>query len=509
MVFPGRLSTACYRCRRRKVKCDATRPSCRRCMIYGKECTGYPSSFAFRTYKPTGQEGDPSQGSALLKCKDNTMQRRLEGEVDRVGGSNGPTSTSSVPHSPVLCLEWQSLCYFFHQHVLQVARSPCEGHLAFFPELYQERGDDPCLRNAILSVSYLTLFNTSGVQQLQVHARKHYGAALNSLIATLNSNELALRDEVVAASLFLSMFTDLSGERESILNPHIPGISSLMQSWGRTQLRSKYGRRLFGWAVTQIQMQAMFNKQYRYTALPESVKTQYNPDIVYLAGTIAGKISDFHNAASETRQILCSAIPNPEPAEKLFCALFKKAHSLFEDIDVWHKGIPRHWRCQYEAPAAENNTPATPENATRDPWTRCFLASSHAAQISFYSHVIKCYDDFRSFGLTLADPIFRNIPVELFNNLDGRIRYLTDLVCSTVTTALGSIDKHGYFRLLPHSKVANGYTLLWPMWVVANCEFSTAEQASLCQQGLQCVGTAMGCKLALSLSQTSASIMPE
>lgn len=201
------------------VKCDATRPSCRRCMIYGKECTGYPSSFAFRTYKPTGQEGDSSQGSALLKCKDNTMQRRLEGEVDRVGGSNGPASTSSVPHSPVLCLEWQSLCYFFHQHVLQVARSPCEGHLAFFPELYQERGDDPCLRNAILSVSYLTLFNTSGVQQLQVHARKHYGAALNSLIATLNSNELALRDEVVAASLFLSMFTVILSMIEAKIKP--------------------------------------------------------------------------------------------------------------------------------------------------------------------------------------------------------------------------------------------------------------------------------------------------
>lgn len=183
-------------------------------MIYGKECTGYPSSFAFRTYKPTGQEAHPSKSNALPGSEENAIQPRLEVRARRSSGPNGLTFSNSVPRSPVPCLEWQSLCYFFHQHVLPVSKSPCEGHLAFFPELYQEKGDDPCLRNAILSVSYLTLFNTSGVQQLQIHARKHYGAALNSLIATLNSNELALRDEIVAASLFLSMFIVISSAIE-------------------------------------------------------------------------------------------------------------------------------------------------------------------------------------------------------------------------------------------------------------------------------------------------------
>jgi hypothetical protein len=470
-------------------------------MIYGKECTGYPASFAFRTYKPIGQEETTSEDKEQLACME-TTPARLEVRIGRLAGSD------SIPSSPVPCLEWQSLCYFFHQHVLHVERSPCEGHLAFFPELYQERGDDPCLKNAILSVSYLTLYNTSGVEQLHVNARKHYGAALTSLITTLNSKELALRDEIIAASLFLSMFIDLSGERESIHNPHIPGIFSLMQSWGRTQMNSKYGRRLFGWAVTQIQMQAMLNRQYNYAALPDSIQKQFNPDIVWLSGIIAGKISAFHNAASETRRILKCQILDTDEAGRLFHGLLKQASSLFENINTWHRGIPKHWRCQYEVFTADN-VPQKSDKAIHDPWTMCFLASGFAAQISFQSHILKCYDDLQSFGLTLAHPLFADIPTELFSNIDSHIRYLIDLICSTVTNTLGKVDKHGRLRLLPDSKLANGYTLLWPMWTVANCEFSTKEQISLCQQGLKSVGSTMGCRLASSLSETSGSITPE
>ena len=45
---------------------------------------------------------------------------------------------------------------------------------------------------------------------------------------------------------------DLSGETGDRLNPHIPGAYSLLQLRGRSQLNTKYGRELFGWAVTQV-----------------------------------------------------------------------------------------------------------------------------------------------------------------------------------------------------------------------------------------------------------------
>lgn len=186
------------------------------------------------------------------------------------------TLSSPKPRSgPALSLEWQALCYFVHHHVLHVHRSPCRGYLAFFPDLYREMGDN-CLflQHAVLGVASLALFNTSRVGQLYVNARKHYGSAMGFLCQALSSSEIAMKDEIFAATLLLSVFAvcissrircyiykclglsvssqDLSGETGDRLNPHIPGAYSLLQLRGRSQLNTKYGRELFGWAVTQV-----------------------------------------------------------------------------------------------------------------------------------------------------------------------------------------------------------------------------------------------------------------
>ena len=129
-----------------------------------------------------------------------------ESTETRLVPRNSSSPQPSPPAAITPCLEWQSLCYFFHQHVLPTQRSPCEGHLEFLPELYQEKGSDPCLRHAILSVSYLSLFNTARVNELYVNARKHYGVALKSLTAALSNKETSGQDETFAAALFLSMF---------------------------------------------------------------------------------------------------------------------------------------------------------------------------------------------------------------------------------------------------------------------------------------------------------------
>lgn len=93
-----------------------------------------------------------------------------------------------------------------HQVVLKVHRSPCEGHLAFLPDFFREKGDDPCLKHALLSVSYLMLSNISGARQLHIKARKNYGLSLEHLNKALGSHGDAVRDEVLAACLLLSIF---------------------------------------------------------------------------------------------------------------------------------------------------------------------------------------------------------------------------------------------------------------------------------------------------------------
>lgn len=98
------------------------------------------------------------------------------------------------------------MCNFLHHMVLKVDRSPCQGHLAFLPALIEEKGNDPCLKHAIMSISYLILANTSGDRSLHIKARKDYGLSLEHLNTALGSREHAVKDETLASCLLLSIF---------------------------------------------------------------------------------------------------------------------------------------------------------------------------------------------------------------------------------------------------------------------------------------------------------------
>ncbi|BCS03205.1 Zn(II)2Cys6 transcription factor [Aspergillus luchuensis] len=513
MVFPGRLSTGCYVCRRRKVKCDGARPACRRCVTQGRQCTGYPDAFAFREYKATKE---PQAGKAAVRKR---TKRTTDGEQPANGSTSPsaavsdqdgtdtrliPTKSPSTPPSPPAaitpCLEWQSLCYFFHQHVLPTEKSPCEGHLAFLPELYQEKGNDPSLSHAILSVSYLSLFNTARVNELYVNARKHYGVALKSLTASLSNRETSTQDETFAAALFLSMFMDLSGERQGAVNPHIPGICSLMHLRGRPERSSKYARKLFGWAFTQIQIQAVANNQFAYACLPASINMAYNPDYVLRSGIITSMISEFCQGASEFRRTEHNYPPTARA--RLLHSILGRAYFIMEQINIWDEAVPQHWKRQFAVPGMGQVNHAE-QAASRDPWTPCFLAVVQAAQILYLVHVFECWEKFVPFASAINDEHIEDFPVETFSGIDDRIRSLIEVICDTVTYTLGHVTPNHEFQLHPNSKLANGYTLLWPMWVVVNSGLATADQLTLCRLALECVGSTMGYRLASVLCADS------
>lgn len=195
-------------------KCDGVKPECHRCIKHGVKCTGYPEKFSFREYKPPRKATttDPAspQKSTVTESSATSSPKTL-----RSINASSPSSpfsaisvTSEIQPSRGLpeCADWQSICNFMNQVVLRVHRSPCKGYLAFMPDLFQEKGDDPCLKHAILSISYLTLSNKTGHQELHLKARKNHGLSLEHLNKALGSRENAVKDEILAACLLLSIF---------------------------------------------------------------------------------------------------------------------------------------------------------------------------------------------------------------------------------------------------------------------------------------------------------------
>lgn len=179
------------------------------------QCPGYPDPLTFREYRMTRAAVRDRRQSKMTTVGREKEQPDLDAaptdaQPQRALSEPPPSPTISSPKprtGPALSLEWQAICYFTHHHVLKVHKSPCRGFLAFFPELYKEKGDDSCLKHAVLSVASLSLFNASRIGQLYVNSRRHYGSAIKSLYNALKSNETAVTDEVFAASLFLNVFT--------------------------------------------------------------------------------------------------------------------------------------------------------------------------------------------------------------------------------------------------------------------------------------------------------------
>lgn len=275
MVFPGRLSTGCHICRTRKVKvraptrnllksywtrkqCDGAKPECRRCAQHGVKCTGYPDRFSFREYKPPKQ----SKVGKSVSSRSRTASPRPGSKSASPSTSENSTRDSrfgvvlaaqSPSNAPSICSDWQSVCNLMHQLVLPVHRSPCGGYLAFLPQLFQEKGDSPSLRYAILGVSYLTLSKSHSGGELQIKARKNYGACLNSLNQEISSQDNAVRDETLAACLLLSIFFVSIPISSMAYFRSIQNIGSIAYNHAESCPRGRgIARSTYGWCVLSI-----------------------------------------------------------------------------------------------------------------------------------------------------------------------------------------------------------------------------------------------------------------
>ncbi|PVH81457.1 hypothetical protein DL98DRAFT_514620 [Cadophora sp. DSE1049] len=66
-VRHAKVKTGCITCRKRRVKCDETRPSCKRCLKYGTQCSGYPAG---RQRAPSSAYGSFAAQARALVPKD-------------------------------------------------------------------------------------------------------------------------------------------------------------------------------------------------------------------------------------------------------------------------------------------------------------------------------------------------------------------------------------------------------------------------------------------------------
>lgn len=250
MVYYGKLSKGCERCRRLKVRCDQRKPGCSRCERTKAACPGYRNlvDFLFR---------DDSAGTVKRNRRDAARERLNPTEYGQIDATasplnltvqDGPFFTCSPMHSlPQRPGEVAAVFYFRNFTIQDPPLSGATSRGTILKLL-----DSPTALVVIEAIGLAAISNIRGDQRLLQQARARYSQALRGTNAALDDPAQAACDATAMAVLLLSQFERMYlDSRESVRDgyrrwvAHVQGASALLGLRGQEQFTREAGLSLF------------------------------------------------------------------------------------------------------------------------------------------------------------------------------------------------------------------------------------------------------------------------
>jgi hypothetical protein len=242
MVYCGKPSAGCVRCRRKRLKvvtcssiqpsrltktqsgyqCDQKRPNCSQCINATEKCAGYrnqvdlmfrdESTSVRRKFAPhplfaesDGKSDTEAAGKDAVKALLLDKHRVLE-STDR-NQSSRRTSPSSIADSPppaMTCDLHEAALNFFMTNYVPGSHFDC------LPMLYSTIDGDNLLHTVLRAVSLASLSHGTRRPELMPLARQQYSQALSQTNIALQDPSDCVQDATLAAVLLLAHFETLT-----------------------------------------------------------------------------------------------------------------------------------------------------------------------------------------------------------------------------------------------------------------------------------------------------------
>ncbi|KAJ5375736.1 hypothetical protein N7517_007742 [Penicillium concentricum] len=524
MVYGGKPSTGCYLCRKRKIKCDEAHPECRNCIIYGRPCPGYRPDAVFRN--------ETLKVERLVKS--NAIANAHSNIDSQDSSSTSDTSISAVSHrqrtgphgkhhgKTALTLyspadstwEQRALCYFFDQYTIK----DCEdgGHLDYLPPLYarelgRQSGESPsfCFRWALDATALMTLANAKNAPSLMHKARQGYGRALRGLQEALASPANAIKDETFASVVLLSLYEDVSGERNGLFSSHTAGFEFLTKLRGNTQIYHKRGRDMltFAYAHTYVETLALGDKP------------RFDNEWVLGMLDINKPVERLMLAASKLCQLFLHIRSSPKPPGQATVESWITAGRECDiELSQWTQTLPNRWLplVVYSAQGEPLLTYNRISNAVVWNYYRAVRVMIQQLLLGLNSTLTsikaanKQSSDSQDTSTFEPEPESESVLDELA--LQAIIHEMTTDVCRSIPFALADVDSLGRPNKSDsplQMRAAQGYGLLWPLWYILSSGMPTPAQVELIRTVLSRVGSTLGIKLALILAREAERIRGE
>lgn len=207
MVNTGRPSGGCDICKKRKIKCDETRPFCRRCQKAGRDCPGVPEAaeLAFRVLRWGSRQPSSSTGTGRQIA--GPGQHDSDSQQYATDSSSDGEATTSIQGELRYPEEHQALALFFHDYTGRLGDPRLRQRPYFLlHQMYASAAASEPIFDALCACALHILARFKGAQHLHQMGNKKYFDGLTSLRKSLSSPEHALSDGVLGGIMMIKIF---------------------------------------------------------------------------------------------------------------------------------------------------------------------------------------------------------------------------------------------------------------------------------------------------------------
>ncbi|OCL13485.1 hypothetical protein AOQ84DRAFT_310494 [Glonium stellatum] len=548
MVFRGKPSTGCERCRQRKIRCDERPEGCVNCEEMRQECPGYRNQLdlMFR------DESAKVQLKAV-QAKTKAIARRNQGpikppaaispqipgdsmQVSRSRSWLRPQNDSSTPSlssfsslSPTI--DEQAMTFFLSTYATGIdgdsaAASPYRADLSDY-------GFDHVVATCMKALGLAGVATVSHHPGLMMEAKKRYLAGIRLTNTTLASHREVKKDSTLLSVLLLSLFEAMTGHAGTrsvaAWRTHIDGAAMLLKLRGPEQFASFTGRRMYIQVTTNLMMNCMAKStrvpDYIRELNAELAKHTFSTDPTWRFLEMLAMFVDFRSDLvrgniSKLQTIFEKAVDLDKQASSIFSAAESSDWNYqTEYIDVPSDNVfcgYYHIYTDFLSAVVWNST-RTIRIHINDIIRNTLLVGFSSSPPVFISH--EHVGQFESSTQTLyqlQSDILASVPQHLGYTSNHKASSDTGI---TSSSSLGSLDRrfpwsnfqrrrHMSFRTpshqisrLPLIRVSGGFSFCWSLHIAGAMGISTKPVQKYVIDTLRYMGLTMGTQQALILAE--------
>ncbi|KAJ0115104.1 hypothetical protein J7T55_001513 [Diaporthe amygdali] len=534
MVNTGKPSPGCFACRSRRIKCDTTRPECRKCRKRGWKCPGYRDLNALRIVDETqkqftrfsGDKEGSEDGPGVSPTKDIIIRQYIPpGERSSpssattssiTGSYPSPVSQAATPSSPKSPLNYESqwsmeiprcigtpvgeqVYSYFLSNFVQGTSLRNHGYLDFlFPLLANEPpGKDHPLPLAFSATAMIAFAARQKVPDLLPRAEATYLRALEATFQAIGDPNRARDNSTLACVTLLTTF-EVYDFRQAF-GSHLDGAVALLKMRGKDVFQTVVGRKIF-----LILRSLLVSRSICYA-------TPLEPDLYHLTDEFQQdpaqhRFAELSLRAADLRvgveRLLGgwglghAPLPHPPPRESV-AALLRDAEAIEADYAAHIANLPIAWkgmtvRCMTHAdPAIMGGIAYVGRvDAYIDMFICYILNWARAARLYVQNTAMRC----RAWLLG-PEGDYREVP-EYAATQQLCEAIIADIVASVPYVFGAARASSGYTegvspgRYQPPSLA--GVFCMWPVFAAASSDFATETQRTFMKRTLKYISEEMG-----------------